>query len=424
MLLTAVRSDRMRGGRNKFGPIYRRDRALRRQIKAQIQQSDIDFGVVAQSALSSSLPPLADPQHLFLNDHRPSSDPDAAQDIKPNIAELGTVPDSAADPGIYTTVVSAGALRQPLQQQFRPLNTGFLSLRGLPADIQQNPLNFNLPQQQQQQLHQFALYQPPSSEPNQSSTSAQSPLKDLSALTSTIVNQFMQQQQQSQMKTARNLTSPSSSVTAIRPQPAQSISYGMPTSYRLVSPSAVMSVNLQTPYHQQQQQPNDHQMRPDHTPRPVISSSVHTYPAVNPASSSSRFIACRSPELVPSSAAVSCHPPPASLSSTPPGNGVGSMISVDLEASHVTNTLQLISDLRQSSARLGTNAMERLRRLADDLLQQSPSRAGLEGNTTLDDAIRWAVALACRVCDQALFLLVEWARQAHFFRQLVVSRAF
>lgn len=36
-LLPAVRADRMRGGRNKFGPMYKRDRARKLQIMRQRQ---------------------------------------------------------------------------------------------------------------------------------------------------------------------------------------------------------------------------------------------------------------------------------------------------------------------------------------------------------------------------------------------------
>ncbi|XP_023697044.1 steroidogenic factor 1-like [Paramormyrops kingsleyae] len=41
MRLEAVRADRMRGGRNKFGPMYKRDRALKQQKKALIRASGI-----------------------------------------------------------------------------------------------------------------------------------------------------------------------------------------------------------------------------------------------------------------------------------------------------------------------------------------------------------------------------------------------
>lgn len=37
--VAAVRADRMRGGRNKFGPMYKRDRALKQQKKALIRSS-------------------------------------------------------------------------------------------------------------------------------------------------------------------------------------------------------------------------------------------------------------------------------------------------------------------------------------------------------------------------------------------------
>ncbi|KAM3599370.1 uncharacterized protein V6R79_004627 [Siganus canaliculatus] len=39
MRLDAVRADRMRGGRNKFGPMYKHDRALKQQRKALLQSS-------------------------------------------------------------------------------------------------------------------------------------------------------------------------------------------------------------------------------------------------------------------------------------------------------------------------------------------------------------------------------------------------
>ncbi|XP_033502313.1 nuclear receptor subfamily 5 group A member 2 [Epinephelus lanceolatus] len=52
MRLEAVRADRMRGGRNKFGPIYKCDRALKLQRKALIQASG--FRLDSNPALVSS----------------------------------------------------------------------------------------------------------------------------------------------------------------------------------------------------------------------------------------------------------------------------------------------------------------------------------------------------------------------------------
>ncbi|XP_016898267.1 uncharacterized protein LOC103397689 isoform X1 [Cynoglossus semilaevis] len=51
MRLEAVRADRMRGGRNKFGPMYKRDRALKQQKKALIRSNGfkLENGVPPQS---------------------------------------------------------------------------------------------------------------------------------------------------------------------------------------------------------------------------------------------------------------------------------------------------------------------------------------------------------------------------------------
>lgn len=51
--VTAVRADRMRGGRNKFGPMYKRDRALKQQKKALIRSNGFK--------LESTAPPPASP---------------------------------------------------------------------------------------------------------------------------------------------------------------------------------------------------------------------------------------------------------------------------------------------------------------------------------------------------------------------------
>ncbi|XP_072289644.1 steroidogenic factor 1a [Eucyclogobius newberryi] len=50
MRLEAVRADRMRGGRNKFGPMYKRDRALKQQKKALIRSNGFKLE-------STALPP-------------------------------------------------------------------------------------------------------------------------------------------------------------------------------------------------------------------------------------------------------------------------------------------------------------------------------------------------------------------------------
>uniref|UniRef100_A0A8C9WM30 Nuclear receptor subfamily 5, group A, member 2 n=1 Tax=Scleropages formosus TaxID=113540 RepID=A0A8C9WM30_SCLFO len=49
MKLEAVRADRMRGGRNKFGPMYKRDRALKQQKKALIRANGLKMEAMSQA---------------------------------------------------------------------------------------------------------------------------------------------------------------------------------------------------------------------------------------------------------------------------------------------------------------------------------------------------------------------------------------
>ncbi|XP_017347649.1 steroidogenic factor 1b [Ictalurus punctatus] len=68
MRLEAVRADRMRGGRNKFGPMYKRDRALKQQKKALNRESGLKMesmppalsSTLTDCTLSSILPNLPD----------------------------------------------------------------------------------------------------------------------------------------------------------------------------------------------------------------------------------------------------------------------------------------------------------------------------------------------------------------------------
>ncbi|XP_015908511.1 nuclear hormone receptor FTZ-F1 [Parasteatoda tepidariorum] len=58
MKLEAVRADRMRGGRNKFGPMYKRDRARKLQMmrQKQIQRAQC-LGIMTNNEVTPALPP-------------------------------------------------------------------------------------------------------------------------------------------------------------------------------------------------------------------------------------------------------------------------------------------------------------------------------------------------------------------------------
>ncbi|KAI4587572.1 hypothetical protein MJG53_005359 [Ovis ammon polii x Ovis aries] len=65
MRLEAVRADRMRGGRNKFGPMYKRDRALKQQKKAQIRAN----GFKLETGPPVGVPPPPPPPPDYMLPH-------------------------------------------------------------------------------------------------------------------------------------------------------------------------------------------------------------------------------------------------------------------------------------------------------------------------------------------------------------------
>jgi len=53
----------------------------------------------------------------------------------------------------------------------------------------------------------------------------------------------------------------------------------------------------------------------------------------------------------------------------------------------------------------------------DDIIPTLPGTESGEGQTL---QLRTAMEVVCKMCDQMLFMMVEWARGARFFRELKV----
>ncbi|KAI4563406.1 hypothetical protein MJT46_011015 [Ovis ammon polii x Ovis aries] len=70
MKLEAVRADRMRGGRNKFGPMYKRDRALKQQKKALIRANGLKLEAMSQ--VIQAMPPELSISSAIQNIHSAS----------------------------------------------------------------------------------------------------------------------------------------------------------------------------------------------------------------------------------------------------------------------------------------------------------------------------------------------------------------
>ncbi|XP_043865428.1 nuclear hormone receptor FTZ-F1 isoform X1 [Drosophila mojavensis] len=103
MKLEAVRADRMRGGRNKFGPMYKRDRARKLQVMRQRQ--------LALQALRSSIGPDIKPTPLSPGYQQAYPNMNIKQEIQiPQVSSLTQSPDSSPSPiAIALGQVNAGA---------------------------------------------------------------------------------------------------------------------------------------------------------------------------------------------------------------------------------------------------------------------------------------------------------------------------
>lgn len=101
LIVSAVRADRMRGGRNKFGPMYKRDRARKLQMMRQRQ--------IAVQTLRGSLGDGG----LVLGFGSPYAAVPVKQEIQiPQVSSLTSSPESSPGPALLAA--------QPQQQQQPP----------------------------------------------------------------------------------------------------------------------------------------------------------------------------------------------------------------------------------------------------------------------------------------------------------------
>jgi nuclear receptor subfamily 5 group A protein 3 len=100
MKLEAVRADRMRGGRNKFGPMYKRDRARKLQILRQRQLAlQAIRGSIGGGSSSSGTAADVGQSQLSPTGYPPYSNMHIKQEIQiPQVSSLTSSPDSSPSP--------------------------------------------------------------------------------------------------------------------------------------------------------------------------------------------------------------------------------------------------------------------------------------------------------------------------------------
>lgn len=92
---------------------------------------------------------------------------------------------------------------------------------------------------------------------------------------------------------------------------------------------------------------------------------------------------------------------------------------------------QIIRDLQENEPN-PQEIQQKLSSISEMMLQQQQSIAaqmgqngpGMMGSSDQTELPKGMIQLLCKLCDQALFLLVEWARGAYFFKELKVGSHF
>ncbi|CAH1119576.1 unnamed protein product [Phaedon cochleariae] len=117
---SAVRADRMRGGRNKFGPMYKRDRARKLQM---MRQRQLAVQTLRGVSLGSDIYPTQPGASPFANIH-------IKQEIQiPQVSSLTSSPDSSPSPiAVALGQVNASLGQQPTSNQ--PPALQIVSLQG------------------------------------------------------------------------------------------------------------------------------------------------------------------------------------------------------------------------------------------------------------------------------------------------------
>jgi len=441
----AVRENRTRGGRNKFGPIYRRDRALRRQIQMQRLHGE---GVVEPGSYFND--------KLFFRDF--ASLPHDI-DVKPTAAELAAAAASQSPTSsslhaykdrnwmfgrrqVWKDLHQGGgcsadrdftAVTYPLlgcqtggAEMIDPVSQR--SIDDMAATAAADTFNRRSAVGQDQSsrlsyLHRQQTYQP--SGDGWQYSSAPSVLSYNLA-------------QQSACETSRPISvnySPGlfddARCSEFLTKPPGGTTVEMPQRCHYVHSADVSS--LHTQYSTSNVAVSQYRMGVSH--EPGLHAYHHRHRRHHPQYSyhhhqQQQVRSAQQPPQLPSSLSQSPEVKQAQPDEPVSGDGTSPefVSEADVAAQRLPGTLKLIDDLQRHDARL-RNSVDQLRCYADELLDQLRScvlGSGGENAAEFSGTVltRQMIVMACQLCDQALFVLVEWARHAHFFRQLPVSNLF
>ena len=438
IMFAAVRENRTRGGRNKFGPIYRRDRALRRQLHIQRLQKE---GAVVGSYPNDKLyfPEFGSLSHDV--------------DVKPTAAELASLSAQNLSPSSFhrdddfltyhrrtwREAHDSGSCSVPkdfahssFPQFSRQTGSAVVSppaqrsIDDMAAAAVADVFDPRFIMDEDQTLrpsifHRHHSYQPCSQNPSAPSAPGYQFVSQSSCVTSGSVSANLSPGFSQNICLDFPTVPPGE--TCQMParchylQPSSTSSHHSASSVTFSQYRSGVSQSMHATYHH-------HRYRPHH---PQYTHYHHHQQQQQPHRSGQQQLQTSS--CVPQSPEVKQVRLEEPVSASPGEDSTSTefISEADVAARRLPVALKLINDLQRRDARL-CDSIDQLRCYADELLEQLQNCA-MTGNgdsgTSLEldstAVTRQTIIMACQLCDQALFVLVEWARHAHFFRQLPVS---
>lgn len=473
MKLEAVRPDRMRGGRNKFGPVYRRDRALRRQLLSQ----QAELGLLPASNTGSSTSDLAyqnqigfkDSSVYTLADCKPSMPMlkqneqnkqfDSASlkeeeiDIKPSIEMLMMDPQQRSSSGaskILVPVTSEASFQDKNLSHYTShgvsTGTGIVDFTGMNLFDKKYSHEYTTSSNSTHNSGNASgnsgtlssMYQSRNDQRGQATDFlcsesnvmvfdniytqnveqfAPSPqiLSPFSAQQTSASHGYLKNQQnQHQLHLAQQQQSQQHSSLIINPS-NQGQLVANSSQYQLEQPQNLMLGNNNNNNNRLMKSPLRIPGNDEHRVVIPLASGEHPRSLAKFQESASKFDPeVESRQYLPSEDHMFSRHLPQRQSSY--------FDSQNIQA--YSRTAQLISDLQGNDHRLRESTVK-LRHFAESILEQLEDRImelrQRPVNNLGELCVRYMIQVFCRLVDQALFYLVSWARRVHFFKDLTVE---
>ena len=417
----------MRGGRNKFGPMYKRDRALKQQALRQRQQMIAQMQCQMQMNMNGpgGMPPGFPPQHMGgpPDGLGPNGEP---PDIKPNIAMLGLPPPPVPSSSHMGHMGGMGGMMGPPPGMRPPPH--MMGSSGI--NTQDNRISSSANPHSGGGAPGGAY--PPHSYPSMMSphmTSIQGPLQHMGPPPPGSMTE-LPPHHSLPPHLAPPRTSRNGEVPHDMSRPGSS-SHGNGDPRDMTSPAnqRVGGDNLARDMHNMAREFRELRGElPQDMSSGGSSNQRELTPPANHLSPPNHVMTNQSPHVRTNSMTDLSTISPVSMGSGG-GGGNSQQLPTPPCPPHLSTPTptsgpqvpQVIQDLLKNEPNVA-ETQRKLAAIAEHMLEQQREQGMIsQGMENSGDLTRANLQLVCKICDQALFLLVEWARGAAYFRELKVG---